>query len=369
MVRAFVEAGFSKIHLDASMRCADDRELSEATIAERGAALCAVAKSARAGRDLVYVIGTEVPSGGETEALNSLAVTKPEAAHRTFKFIAPRSPKQGIGDAIGRVIALVVQPGVDMGNTQVFGYDKAKAAALSAAVLDIPGVVFEAHSTDFQTEAAFTDLVAMHFPILKVGPSLTFAFREAVVAMAAIEERLYASGRSAALAVVEAGDGRQSDPLARLRRQGRKRAAHQAVRVERPRPLLLARPARRSRGQDTHAPYRRRVRAAGADVAVRRRHAARRNRGLCRNGSSERRSARSLRNIVAPPARSPTTGASRARLTGALRRPSRRRSIGSRPLRSQTEPPSSPNHARPAATPIACGSLQPTARCAWNEPL
>ena len=31
-----VEAGFSKIHLDASMRCADERELTEATIAERG---------------------------------------------------------------------------------------------------------------------------------------------------------------------------------------------------------------------------------------------------------------------------------------------------------------------------------------------
>src|SRR5664279_6250169 len=90
-----------------------------------------------------------------------------------------------------------------MGNTQVFDYDKTKAAALSAAVLDIPGVVFEAHSTDFQTEAALADLVAMHFPILKVGPSLTFAFREVLVAMAAIEERMFASGRSDALAAVE----------------------------------------------------------------------------------------------------------------------------------------------------------------------
>jgi len=204
MVRAFVEAGFSKIHLDASMRCADDRQLSEATIAERGAALCAVAEAARAGRDLVYVVGTEVPiPGGETEALDSLAVTKPEAAHRTFALHRTAFAKAGIGDAIARVIALVVQPGVDMGNTQVFGYDKAKAAALSDAVLDIPGVVFEAHSTDFQTEVALSDLVAMHFPILKVGPSLTFAFREAIVAMAAIEERMFASGRSDALAAVE----------------------------------------------------------------------------------------------------------------------------------------------------------------------
>ena len=89
-----------------------------------------------------------------------------------------------------RVVAVVVQPGVDMGNTQVFGYDKNKAAALSDALGGIPGVVYEAHSTDFQSETALADLVATHFAILKVGPSLTFAFREAVVALAAIEERM-----------------------------------------------------------------------------------------------------------------------------------------------------------------------------------
>jgi D-tagatose-1,6-bisphosphate aldolase subunit GatZ/KbaZ len=77
-----------------------------------------------------------------------------------------------------------------MGNAQVFGYDKDKAAALSAALSGIPGVVYEAHSTDFQSETALFDLVATHFAILKVGPSLTFAFREAVFALAVIEERI-----------------------------------------------------------------------------------------------------------------------------------------------------------------------------------
>ena len=110
-----------------------------------------------------------------------------------------------------RVVALVVQPGVDMGNTQVFGYDKAKAAALSAAVADIPGVVYEAHSTDFQSEAALADLVATHFPILKVGPSLTFAFREAVFALAAIEERCSPGRTLADRRDARAGDGRQPE--------------------------------------------------------------------------------------------------------------------------------------------------------------
>ena len=204
MVRAYVEAGFSKIYLDTSMACADDRGLSEATIAARAADLCAVAEETPAGGDLVYVIGTEVPiPGGETEALDSLAVTRPEAARRTFELHRAAFAAGGIDAAMAKVIALVVQPGVDMGNTQVFAYDAAKAATLSAAVLEVPGVVYEAHSTDFQTEAALASLVATHFAILKVGPALTFAFRESVVAMAAIEERLLASGRSDVLAALE----------------------------------------------------------------------------------------------------------------------------------------------------------------------
>ena len=178
--------------------------LPEATIAERAAELCAVAEEAGGGRDLVYVVGTEVPiPGGELEALDALAVTPPEAALRTFELHRAAFAARGVGGAIDKVIALVVQPGVDMGNTQVFAYDPAKAAGLSAAVLEIPGVVFEAHSTDFQSEAALASLVATHFAILKVGPALTFAFREAVVAMAAIEERLVASGRSDMLAVLD----------------------------------------------------------------------------------------------------------------------------------------------------------------------
>jgi D-tagatose-1,6-bisphosphate aldolase subunit GatZ/KbaZ len=96
----------------------------------------------------------------------------------------------GAGEALGRVIALVVQPGVDMGNSQVFGYEPAKAAALSAAIHGLPGIVYEAHSTDFQTETALGELVAAHFPILKVGPALTFAFREAAFGLAEIERRL-----------------------------------------------------------------------------------------------------------------------------------------------------------------------------------
>jgi D-tagatose-1,6-bisphosphate aldolase subunit GatZ/KbaZ len=102
-----------------------------------------------------------------------------------------------------RVVALVVQPGVEFGNAQVFRFDRMKAAALSDVVAKMPGVVFEAHSTDFQSEVALGELVASHFAILKVGPELTYAFREAIVAMTEIEDRLVAPSRSNVISVLE----------------------------------------------------------------------------------------------------------------------------------------------------------------------
>jgi len=53
------------------------------------------------------------------------------------------------------------------GNAQVFGYDSAKAAALSAAVDSLPDLVYEAHSTDFQTETALRRARRDAFPVLK----------------------------------------------------------------------------------------------------------------------------------------------------------------------------------------------------------
>ena len=191
MVAAFVEAGFTKIHLDASMACADDGELSAAEKAARAADLCAAAEGAAGGRPLSYVIGTEVPiPGGETSGLGSIAVTTPASAEETFHLHEEAFVARGLGAALERVVGAVVQPGVDFGNAEVLAFAPEKAAALSETIFDIPNAVFEAHSTDYQTEVALAALVRGHFGILKVGPELTFAFRQAVVAMAEMERWL-----------------------------------------------------------------------------------------------------------------------------------------------------------------------------------
>ena len=202
LVRAYVEAGFDKIHLDASMRCADDRTLSEATIADRAAELCAAAEEGARGSDLAYVIGSEVPiPGGEMEAVNALAVTPAENVRRTIDLHRQAFAARGIQDAMGRVIAIVVQPGVDFGNSDVVQFDRAKAGGLVASLTEFPEIVFEAHSTDFQSLRSLSDLVECRFALLKVGPELTFAFREALFAMAAMEAGL---GGIADFAIVKA---------------------------------------------------------------------------------------------------------------------------------------------------------------------
>ena len=204
MVRDYVQAGFTKIHLDASMACADDTRLDDAEIAHRAASLCRVAEDAAEGRALAYIIGTEVPTpGGETEAIDHLAVTDSASVVATVEEHRRAFHAQGLDEAFERVIGVVVQPGVDFGNSQVVHFDRAKAATLAASVDRIPGVVFEAHSTDYQTGDALADLVGCHFGILKVGPELTYAYREAIVAMAHIEDWLPERLRSNVLAVVQ----------------------------------------------------------------------------------------------------------------------------------------------------------------------
>jgi D-tagatose-1,6-bisphosphate aldolase subunit GatZ/KbaZ len=58
-----------------------------------------------------------------------------------------------------------------------------KARRLATCLGTEPRLVFEAHSTDYQGPEALAALVRDHFAILKVGPALTFALREAVWAL------------------------------------------------------------------------------------------------------------------------------------------------------------------------------------------
>ncbi len=89
------------------------------------------------------------------------------------------------------MIAIVVQPGVEFDHSNIIHYQPQEAQPL-AQWIENTRMVYEAHSTDYQTRTAYWELVHDHFAILKVGPALTFALREAIFALAQIEQELIA---------------------------------------------------------------------------------------------------------------------------------------------------------------------------------
>lgn len=204
MIKAYAEAGFTKLHLDTSMGCAGEPvALPDVLTAERAASLAAVAEAAldgSVGIKPVYIVGTEVPiPGGAMEELEVLEVTKPDAARETIAVHRKAFEAAGVGSAFSRVVAAVVQPGVEFGNENVIAYEPEAARALSATLSDVPGLVFEAHSTDYQTQEALRQLVLDGFAILKVGPGLTFALREALYGLDQIAAFLFPGKRKETL--------------------------------------------------------------------------------------------------------------------------------------------------------------------------
>jgi D-tagatose-1,6-bisphosphate aldolase subunit GatZ/KbaZ len=188
MVAAYVAAGFRKIHLDASMGClGEPAALDDEATARRAVRLAAVAErvaKAQGGDMPLYIIGTEVPPpGGADHALQDVPLTDPRAARKTIAVHRRMFAAAGLDAAMGRVIGVVVQPGVEFGNRNVIRYARDKAQALAQVLDSDTELVFEAHSTDYQGTAPLSELVMDGFAILKVGPELTFVLREALYAL------------------------------------------------------------------------------------------------------------------------------------------------------------------------------------------
>jgi len=202
LVKEFVRAGFSKIHLDTSVRLGDDAgtgPLDPELIASRCADLCVaceetvtdIQKQNPEFKPPLYVIGTEVPvPGGSDEVEGEVHVTDVADFENTVSMTKHAFYRIGLEDTWERVIAVVVQPGVEFGDRSVLEYNREKTSSLSRKLREYENIVFEAHSTDYQTPDAMKQMVENGFAILKVGPGLTYAFREAVYMLGLIEKEL-----------------------------------------------------------------------------------------------------------------------------------------------------------------------------------
>ena len=199
LVKLAVKAGFKKIHLDTSMKLADDNpneRLSDEKIAERGAIL--LEECEKNFQELlkqnpeeirpVYIIGSEVPiPGGTGSEEEGLAVTKVSDFEKTLKIYHERFNSHGLSNLWQDVIGVVVQPGVEFGDKDVHFYNRNAARELSESLKNFPGIVFEGHSTDYQTSEKLREMVEDGVAILKVGPALTFALREGLFALISLK--------------------------------------------------------------------------------------------------------------------------------------------------------------------------------------
>ena len=202
LVRCYVAAGFTKIHIDTSMKVADDDpnvRLSDETIARRGAELARVCEDTyqellktnpNAVRP-VYIVGSEVPiPGGAQDPNAGMQVTRVEDFKATVTAFEKAFKEAGLEETWKDVIACVVQPGVEEKDAGCTEYDRAKAAELMASIKEFPNLVFEGHSTDYQTKFKLKELIEDGVGILKVGPGLTYAMREALFALAYMEKMI-----------------------------------------------------------------------------------------------------------------------------------------------------------------------------------
>jgi len=198
----YVLAGFTKIHIDTSMLLSTDDAsipLSDQIIANRGARLCQKAEEAFKVRKKneplaippVYVVGSEVPIPGGAKESETIQVTDSEHLKLTLDIFEEAFKTYGLEEAWKRVIAVVVQPGVEFGEDDVFVYNREHAKELCELLKENDQLVFEGHSTDYQPRQALREMIADGISILKVGPALTFALREALFSLENIEKVLY----------------------------------------------------------------------------------------------------------------------------------------------------------------------------------
>ncbi len=208
LVEDCVRAGYGKIHIDCGMPLGDEPGgtafLDPETSARRSIMLCRAAETARSKAQRstglpLYVIGAEAPTpGGSLSDPGAVPVTKAEEIEGFLNICRKMFHQEGLEDAWDRVAAIVVQPGIDFGPDGFVQYDSERASRLSDHHRNLPGkMTYEIHSTDFQTESSLSGLVSDHFALLKTGPVLSFAFREAVFGLARIEEELLAGKKRA----------------------------------------------------------------------------------------------------------------------------------------------------------------------------
>jgi D-tagatose-1,6-bisphosphate aldolase subunit GatZ/KbaZ len=201
LVRQYTVAGFSKLHIDTSMHLGSDDpadNLSLPLIAKRTARLFQAAEEGFLQRRQhddeqaerpVFIIGSEVPVPGGALDDESPQITSIADLAEELSCFRTACSEAGQDWAFQRICAIVVQPGIEFNDSRIWDYDRCMTSGLTAYMRTQPWVL-EGHSTDYQCRKALAEMAEDGIAIQKVGPALTFALREGLLALEHIEHHL-----------------------------------------------------------------------------------------------------------------------------------------------------------------------------------
>lgn len=200
LVEAYVKAGFRKIHLDTTMPLSGDNAVAfgDDVIAKRALYLAEISERAYAesSQDTcwryppVYVIGSEVPVPGGTEEEEGMHLTSPESLVHTLESFRTAFCGGGLERVWQNTVAVVAQLGLEFSENRVHDFEEERVRGLRDVLKDYSGICFESHSSDYQLADNLQKMIESGVGILKVGPELTFAHREALFSLAMIEAEL-----------------------------------------------------------------------------------------------------------------------------------------------------------------------------------
>lgn len=200
LIRFYVAAGFRKIHLDTTMPLKGDNilDFSDEIIANRAVRLAKAAEDTyQKTKDNtiwkyppVYVIGSEVPIPGGSEKIEKMEVTRPEDLEKSILCFRDAFVSNGLEQVWDNTVAVVAQIGLEFSEDHVYDFNYEAAKPIAEKLKQFSPLVFESHSSDYQTAIHLQEMVMNGVGILKVGPELTFEHRAALCALSEIENIL-----------------------------------------------------------------------------------------------------------------------------------------------------------------------------------
>jgi D-tagatose-1,6-bisphosphate aldolase subunit GatZ/KbaZ len=185
LINDYIKANYCKIHLDTSIKCADDKNIDHVKIFDRTKYLLKKINLKNKINKIFLVIGSEVPLSGSNEKgrIKISKINDIRSEIDKFKKLLNKLYKKQMS------FALVIEPGMHYLNYTI-SKPKLKNFLPKKKLSIENNFFYEAHSTDYQSKKTLSKLVKNNFKFLKVGPELTYYYARALFFMIEIEARL-----------------------------------------------------------------------------------------------------------------------------------------------------------------------------------